>query len=270
MNELFSLREKVIVVTGGTGILGEAFCRGIAEAGGSVVILGRNEAVGRERAETLRAAGHQALFIRADVLSQAELEAACVETLQTYGRVDGLVNAAGGNQPGAVVQPGADVFSLDPTALRQVFDLNLHGTLLPTLAFGRHMATHGGSIVNISSMAAQRAITRVLGYSMAKAAVDNFTRWMAVELAHRYQDRLRINALAPGFFLTEQNRSLLTQPDGSPTARGQAVVQQTPFGRFGQPEELVGTLIWLLSGASRFVNGEVVAVDGGFPAFSGV
>ncbi|MBD0259663.1 MAG: SDR family NAD(P)-dependent oxidoreductase, partial [Cytophagales bacterium] len=245
---MFNLTDKVIVVTGGTGILGAAFVKGIAGAGGKVVILGRNAAEGEDRVQQVREAGGEALFVAADVLSETDLQGALSRTLQTYGRVDGLVNAAGGNIPEAVIGPGEDVFSMNLPALRKAFELNLFGTLLPTTVFGRAIAEGlgRGSIVNISSMAAQSAITRVLGYSMAKAAVDNFTRWMAVELANRYGDKVRMNAIAPGWFSTHQNRRLLTNEDGGYTARGEAVIRNTPYKRFGQPEELTGTLLWLL------------------------
>lgn len=266
----FSLQDKVIIVTGATGILGESFVDGINDMGAKVVLLGRNEDVGRERMRALNASGGEALFIKADVLSKADLEGARDQVMEKWGRVDGLVNGAGGNIPEAVIAPDADVFDIDMDALKRAFDLNLYGTILPTSIFGKAMSQQGrGSIVNISSMAAQSAITRVLGYSLAKAAVDNFTRWMCVELAQRYGDAMRINAIAPGFFVTNQNRHLLTTPDGY-TPRGEAVIKNTPFKRFGNPEELVGTLIWLLSDASKFVSGEVVCVDGGFNIFSGV
>lgn len=266
----FDLTGTVTIVTGATGVLGEAFCAGIGQAGGTVVLLGRNTDVGEGRAADLRRNGYEARFIPTDVLHADDLQRAGDEVLTTYGQIDNLVNAAGGNVAEAVIQPGQDLFSVDIAAIKKAFDLNLYGTLMPTFAFGPAIARRGGSIVNISSMASQSAITRVLGYSMAKAAVDNFTRWMAVELANRYGDAVRINALAPGFFITHQNRHLLTNPDGSPTTRGEAVLRNTPYRRFGQPQELNGTLIWLLSGASRFVNGEVVCVDGGFHVFSGV
>ncbi len=267
---LFDLSQKVIVVTGATGILGESFCRSIGEAGGTVVAVGRNEAVGNKRVAELHQLGIDALFAPADVLQQADLDRVCEQTLDTYGRIDGLVNAAGGNVAEAVIGPDADLFSVSLDALRQALDLNLYGTVLPTLTFGKHLVKKGGSIVNISSMAAQSGITRVLGYSMAKAAVDNFTRWMAVETGQRYGDKLRVNAIAPGFFVTNQNRHLLTNPDGTYTTRGEAVIRSTPYRRFGQPDELAGALIWLLSDASRFVNGEVICVDGGFRVYSGV
>lgn len=266
----FDLTGTINVVTGATGVLGEAFCQAITEAGGTVVLLGRNAEVGETRANDLRQAGHNAQFIAVDVLDQNDLKQANEQILAQYGRIDNLVNAAGGNVAEAVIQPDADLFSVNIDAIKKAFDLNLYGTLMPTFTFGPSIAKQGGSIVNISSMAAQSAITRVLGYSMAKAAVDNFTRWMAVELANRYGDAVRMNAIAPGFFITHQNRRLLTNPDGSHTARGAAVISNTPYKRYGNPDELTGTLIWLLSGASRFVTGEVVCVDGGFHIFSGV
>lgn len=269
-NKYFSLKEKVIVVTGATGILGEAFVTGLSEMGAHVVLLGRNEEVGTARMNQVNEQGGSALFVQTDVLNKAELEHARDAVLNRWGKIDGLVNAAGGNIPEAVIAPGSDVFDMDFDALKRAFDLNLYGTLLPTSIFGKAMtASKRGSIVNISSMAAQSAITRVLGYSMAKAAVDNFTRWMCVELAQRYGDAMRINAIAPGFFVTNQNRHLLVKEDGY-TPRGEAVIRNTPFNRFGNPDELIGTLVWLLSDASHFVSGEVICVDGGFNVFSGV
>jgi NAD(P)-dependent dehydrogenase (short-subunit alcohol dehydrogenase family) len=267
---MFDIKDKVVVVTGGTGILGGAFIKAIAEAGGKVVILGRNEEIGRQREQEVKAQGGEALFIASDVLQQTDLEQACQKVLDTYGRIDALVNGAGGNVAEAVIGPDQDIFNVNIEALKQVFDLNLYGTILPTTVFGQHMTANGGTIINISSMAAQTAITRVLGYSMAKAAVDNFTRWMSVELANRYGDKIRMNAIAPGFFVTQQNRHLLTTPEGGYTARGEAVIRNTPYKRFGEPEELNGALIWLLSDASKFVSGEVICVDGGFHIFSGV
>lgn len=285
MPSMFDLTDRVTVVTGASGVLGKSFCEAIGQAGGIIVLADRNREAGLEREEALREQGYEALFVPTDVLDEAQLAKTCQTVLTHYGRIDNLVNAAGGNIPDAVVAPDADLFSVNVAALKRALDLNLYGTVIPTLAFGRAMAERGGtrpdrtrpdrtrpggSIVNISSMTAQTAVTRVLGYSMAKAGVDNFTRWMAVELAQRYGDRLRVNAIAPGFFITHQNRALLTQPDGSYTERGQAVIRNTPFQRFGEPDELVGTLLWLLSDASRFVTGEVVCVDGGFHVFSGV
>lgn len=269
---MFSMNQKVIVITGGTGILGGSFVKGVCEAGGTAVIVGRNQAEGDERVRQVKEAGGEALFIQADVLNESDLQKACDQILTTYGKINGLVNAAGGNIPEAVIGPDADIFTIDIPALRKAFDLNLFGTILPTTIFGKAIAAGNekGSIVNISSMAAQTAITRVLGYSMAKAAIDNFTRWMAVELANRYGDKIRMNAIAPGFFITHQNRRLLTNEDGSYTSRGEAVIRSTPYKRFGEPDELIGTLLWLLGDGTGFVTGEVICVDGGFHVFSGV
>lgn len=267
----FNLEGKVIVITGATGVLGEAFVNGVAEMGGRVALLGRNESIGNERAEQLLKQGKEAIFIKTDVLQKKELQSAKEKILEKWGRIDGLVNAAGGNVPEAVIQPGSDIFNIDIDGLKKAFDLNLFGTLLPVAVFGDALQSSGkASIVNISSMAAQTSITRVLGYSMAKAAIDNYTRFMCVELASRYGDSIRINAIAPGFFITEQNRKLLTNEDKTYTSRGEAVIRSTPYKRFGEPAELVGALVWLLSDASSFVSGEVICIDGGFHVFSGV
>ncbi len=270
-NELFTLEGKVIVVTGGTGILGGAFIKAIAHAGGIAVILGRNEAVGKQRADEINAAGGKALFITANVLDEADLVKARDIILEKYGTIDGLVNGAGGNMPEAILQPEADIFSLSIDGMKKAMELNLWGTLLPTQVFGAVMANKGGgSIVNISSVSAQHVVTKVLGYSMGKAAVDCYTKWFAVEVANRHGDTIRVNSIMPGFFLTEQNRTLLTNPDGTYTDRGNLVLKQTPYKRFGKPEELTGALIYLLSDASKFVTGSQIGVDGGFTVFSGV
>jgi NAD(P)-dependent dehydrogenase (short-subunit alcohol dehydrogenase family) len=267
-----NLSDKVIVVTGGTGILGYSFNKAIAAAGGAVCILGRNGQKAEERAAEIRAEGGRAIGLSCDVLKEEELLQANEAILRQFGRIDGLVNAAGGNQPGAVVQPEGDVFALDMGALESVLKLNLFGTLLPTQVFGRTMkeTAPAGSIVNISSVSAKSVVTKVLGYSMAKAAIESYTRWMAVELGKRYGGAIRINAIMPGFFLTEQNRTLLTQEDGSLTDRGQKVVAKTPLGRFGRPDELSAALVYLLSDAASFVMGSSLEVDGGFTMFSGV
>lgn len=267
----FSLKDKVIIVTGGTGVLGEAFIKGIAEAGGIVGILGRNEEVAQQRVDAVIASGGQAVALIADVMKEDELIAARNKVVDTYGRIDGLVNGAGGSIPGAVLTPETNLFEMNLDGMRRVMDLNLWGSIVPTQVFGEVMAKGGkGSIVNISSMAAQQAVTKVLGYSMAKASIDIYTKWFALEAANRYGDCLRMNAIAPGFFLTDQNRTLLTNPDGTYTERGNLVLNNTPYKRFGKPEELVGGLIWLLSDASAFVTGTVVTIDGGFSMFSGV
>lgn len=267
----FSLHGKVVVITGATGVLGEALSLAVAEAGARVAILGRDAGRAAERVAAIEAVGGEAMAVLADVLDKDQMQAACDEIMQAWGSIDGLVNAAGGNLPGATIAPDQDVFDLSIEDTRRAVDLNLFGTVIPTTVFGRVMAEQGkGSIVNVSSLTAQRPLTRVLGYTMAKKAVEAYTQWMAVELGLRYGGALRMNAIAPGVFLTEQNRALLVQPDGTPTDRARKFIAATPYQRFGQPEELTGTLIYLLSDASRFVTGETVMVDGGFNAYSGV
>ena len=268
---LFSLQDKVIVVTGGTGILGKAFIDGIVSFGGTAVIVGRNEEEGNKRASEINANGGKALFIKGNVLDEKDMEKVRDITLEQFGQIDGLVNGAGGNMPQGVIQPDQDVFDMNIDGLRQVLDLNLMGTIIPTKIIGAAMAKqNGGSIVNISSVSAKQVITKVLGYSIGKAGVDCFTKWMAVETAKRHGDKIRINSIMPGFFLTEQNRTLLTNPDGSYTERGNLVIKKTPDNRMGKPDELIGALIYLLSDASKFVNGSDIGVDGGFVAFGGV
>ena len=268
---MFELNNKVIIVSGGTGILGGAFIKAIASQGGKVVILGRNEQVGNQRATEINKEGAEAIFIAANVLERDQLELARDKVLSTFGRIDGLVNGAGGNIPEAVLPPDKDVFDLNIEGVQKAMNLNLWGTVLPVQIFGPEIVKSGnGSIVNISSVSSVRAITRVLGYSMGKAAIDCYTKWFAVEMANRYGDKIRMNSIMPGFFLTEQNRTLLTQPDGSLTSRGRAIISHTPFKRFGNPQELCGALIWLLSDASKFVTGTTIGVDGGFTINGGV
>jgi NAD(P)-dependent dehydrogenase (short-subunit alcohol dehydrogenase family) len=271
MADQFSLAGKVIVVTGGTGILGNAFVNGIVAAGGTVGILGRNKSTADERVNLINANGGKAIALVADVLNTGDLIAAKNKILDAFGRIDGLVNGAGGNMPEGVLQPDEDIFQMNLEGMKRVMEVNLWGTLYPTQIFGEAIAKTGkGSIVNISSMNSKRAITKVLGYNMGKAAVDCYTQWFAVELANRYGDTIRMNALAPGFFLTEQNRNLLTLPQGGYTERGGKVIANTPFKRFGHPDELIGALVWLLSDASAFVTGSMICVDGGFSIFGGV
>jgi len=271
MENIFSVKDKVIVVTGATGVLGHSFINALAEEGALVGVLGRNEKVATQRVKEIIQNGGKAIALIADVTDEGQLIAAKNTVLNEFGKIDGLVNAAGGNMPEAVIAPDKDIFQLNVTALKDVMNLNLFGTILPTQIFGEAIAKQGkGSIINISSMASQRVITKVLGYSMAKSAIDCYTKWFAVELGKRYGDKIRMNAIAPGFFLTEQNRTLLTNGNGTMTERGNLVIKNTPYNRFGQPEELIGALIWLLSDASQFVTGTVVNVDGGFSIFSGV
>ena len=268
----FTLKGKVIVVTGATGVIGEAFVNGIAAAGGTVCVLGRNEKVANERANAIIKNGGEAVAVIADVTKESDLINARTLILSKYGKIDGLVNAAGGNMPDAVIQPDQDIFKLNMDALQQVMNLNLFGTLLPTQIFGEAIKNNeeSGSIVNISSVATEQALTKVLGYSLAKSAIDSYTKWFSVELSRRYGDKIRMNSIVPGFFLTEQNRTLLTNPDVSLTERGNLILQNTPFKRFGNPEELVGALVWLLSDASKFATGSKATLDGGFTIFSGV
>jgi NAD(P)-dependent dehydrogenase (short-subunit alcohol dehydrogenase family) len=274
MQDLFSLAGKVAVVTGATGVLGGEMARSIARSGARVAVLGRREDKANRVAGEIEAAGGESLALPADVLDTGQLQDARDALLERWGQVDILVNAAGGNVPEATLSDGVGVFQLPEKALRQVMDLNFLGTLLPCQIFGAAMVESteepDGCIVNISSMAASKTLTNVVGYSAAKAAVDNFTRWLAVELARNYGPGLRVNAIAPGFFIGEQNKDLLLDEDGSLSKRGQTIIEHTPAGRFGEPDELGGTLIWLCSPASAFVNGIVVPVDGGFSAFSGV
>jgi len=271
MANSFSLKGKSIVVTGGTGVLGKAFVEAIAAAGGNVGILGRNKVVAEERAHFVAQSGGKAIPLIADINNKEQLEAANKAMTDQFGSIDGLVNAAGGNIPEAIVENGDDIFSLDMEGLEKAVKLNLWGTVLPTQVFGRTIAQNQtGSIVNISSLSSEKALTKVLGYSLGKSAIDCYTRWMAIELANRYGDALRMNAIMPGFFLTEQNKSLLTNSDGTYTDRGQLIIQNTPYKRMGNAEELKGVLVWLLSDASKFVTGTIVTVDGGFSAFSGV
>ncbi|ACZ42359.1 short-chain dehydrogenase/reductase SDR [Thermobaculum terrenum ATCC BAA-798] len=274
--ELFNLEGKVALVTGSTGVLGGAMAHGLARAGARVGIIGRREAKAKEVADSIQAEGGTSMALPADVLRQDQLIEIRNRVLQEWGRIDILVNAAGGNVPDAFVPPQGSIFDVPIEATRRVVDLNFYGTILPTMVFGEamvrgeHVQQPSGCIVNISSMAALRAITRTMGYSAAKAAVTNFTQWLAVELAHKFGEGVRVNAIAPGFFLGEQNRSVLINSDGNPTPRGKLIINRTPLGRFGRPEELITTLLWLCSPASSFVTGVVVPVDGGFSAFSGV
>jgi NAD(P)-dependent dehydrogenase (short-subunit alcohol dehydrogenase family) len=274
VQELFSLRGRVAVVTGATGVLGGEMARSLAQSGARVAVLGRREEKARSVAREIEQAGGEALALPADVLERDQLEEARDTLLQTWGGVDILVNAAGGNVPEATLSDDVGVFDLPEKELRRVMDLNFLGTLLPCQVFGSAMVEGRdgpeGCIVNVSSMAASRPLTNVVGYSAAKAAVDNFTRWLAVELSRSYGPGLRVNAIAPGFFIGEQNRALLLNDDGSLTQRGRTIIEHTPAKRFGEPDELVGTLIWLCSPAARFVNGIVVPVDGGFSAYGGV
>lgn len=269
MNELFSVKDKVVAITGGTGVLGHCISEYLARQGAKVVVMGRRADEGVAIVEAIKKDGGEAMFLTTDVLDAKVLEQNRDDILARYGRIDALLNAAGGNMPGATIAPTGNVFDLDIADFRKVVDINLSGTVLPTQIFLKPMVEAGsGSIVNFSSMAAFRPLTRVAGYAAAKAGISNFTAFLANEVAKKFSPSIRVNAIAPGFFLTNQNRALLTNPDGSLTERGADVIRQTPFGRFGRPEELCGTIQYLISDASSFVTGTVAVVDGGFNVFA--
>jgi NAD(P)-dependent dehydrogenase (short-subunit alcohol dehydrogenase family) len=251
-------------------VLGSAIAHGLAHAGARVVILGRRRDNAEQRAEALRQTGAEAMVAIADVLDEAALARARDEILGAWLRVDILINAAGGSVPRAR-SDHKSVFEVPVDATDEVLRLNLHGTIVPTMVFGPVMAEQkSGCIINISSMAATRVLSGVLGYSLAKAAIDNFTRWMAVDVARRHSPAIRVNAVAPGFFITEQNRAVLVNADGTLTDRSRRVIEHTPMGRFGKPEELIGAVQWLCSDGAAFVTGAVIPVDGGFSLYSGV
>ncbi|MCA9150646.1 MAG: SDR family oxidoreductase [Planctomycetales bacterium] len=272
MENQFDVTGKVVVITGGTGVLGAALAQGLAAQGARVAVLGRSADKGGAVVASIRDAGHEADFFAIDVTNKQDCGTVADAVANKFGSVDALINAAGGNHPDATATPGKSFFDLDDAALRYVMDLNALGTILPCQAFGRWMADQkSGSIVNISSMAALQPLTRVVGYAASKAAVTNFTQWLSVYMCQHVGPGVRVNAVAPGFFLTEQNRFLLTEREtGDLTDRGRTIIQHTPMGRFGEPDELLGAVQWLLSSAAKFVTGIVVPVDGGFSAFSGV
>jgi NAD(P)-dependent dehydrogenase (short-subunit alcohol dehydrogenase family) len=271
IEELFNLNNKVAIVTGGTGVLGSAMSKALARAGAKVAILGRRKDAADALAAEIKNAGGIAIGVTADVLQEQTLKDVRKIILDQFGGIDILINGAGGNMPGATIMPDKSFLDLRIDDFQKVVDLNLTGTILPSQIFGEVMVEKKrGIIINISSMTSFRPLTRVVGYSAAKAAISNFTQWLAVEMARKFGAEIRVNAIAPGFFLTEQNRTLLTNADGSLTARGESIIRNTPFARFGEADELNGTLLWLCSDASRFVSGIVVPVDGGFSAFAGV
>jgi NAD(P)-dependent dehydrogenase (short-subunit alcohol dehydrogenase family) len=271
MKNEFNIAGKVIVITGGTGVLGSAVSKHLASQGAKVAILGRDAVKGKALESEIKAEGNEALFLVSDVLNIEILQQNHDEIKAKFGPVDVLINAAGGNRAGANVLPEQSFFDLDLDQLRQVIDLNLYGTIYPTRVFTKEMVDRKeGNIINFTSATVARPMTRVIGYSAAKSAIQNFTKWLAVEYSQKYGDKIRVNSICPGFFLTEQNRTLLTNEDGSLTPRGHKIINSTPFGRMGVADELNGTIQWLCSDASRFVNGQNIIVDGGFDAYSGV
>jgi NAD(P)-dependent dehydrogenase (short-subunit alcohol dehydrogenase family) len=271
-DSLFNVNDQVIAITGGAGVLCSEMSLSLAARGAKIAVLDYNldgaEAVCKQITEN----GGDAIAIKCNVLEKDSVAAACDVTVEKFGRVDALINGAGGNKKEATcVPPETTFFGLDDEAIRWVFDLNCLGTMLPCQVFGHYMADRdAGTILNISSMCGFRPLTRVVGYSAAKAAIANFTQWLSVYMAQNHSTNIRVNAIAPGFFLTEQNRFLLTNEDGSLTARGEQIIGHTPMGRFGEPDDLIGATLWLLSEAAKFVTGTVIPIDGGFNAYSGV
>ena len=272
LSELFGVAGKTVVVTGGGGVLCGTLSRALARLGAKIAVLDVNLEAAERVAAAIESDGGVAAPIRCNVLERAAVEQAQEEVLGALGPVDVLINGAGGNRKEATTSPELPFFDLPAEAIEWVFALNFTGVLLPSQVYGRGMAGRGhGTIVNIASMNAFRPLTRIPAYSAAKAAVANFTQWLAVHMAREYSPAIRVNAIAPGFFLTEQNRFLLTtDSDGSLTERGRAIIDHTPGGRFGTPDDLVAAVVWLLGDGARFVTGVVVPIDGGFSAFSGV
>jgi NAD(P)-dependent dehydrogenase (short-subunit alcohol dehydrogenase family) len=272
LTRLYDFTGQTVVITGGTGTLGGEIACALVGCGANVAILDRNLDPAQRLLELMQPRANQAVAVRADVLDAESLRQAAQVILEKFGAVHALVNAAGGNNPQATTAPNLSFFDLPPEALRWVFDLNILGTMFPSQVFGKIMAQKGeGVILNVSSMNAFRPLTRIPAYSAAKAGVSNFTQWLAVHMAQVYSPRIRVNAIAPGFFLTQQNKFLLTdEKSGELTARGKSIIEHTPMARFGRPEDLFGAVLWLLSPASAFVTGVIVPVDGGFSAYSGV
>ena len=270
-NQLFNVKDKVIIITGGGGALGGTMAGYLAQQGAKIVIISRKEETVQSGVDALKAQHREAIGLAADVLDEEKLKDARDKILEKWGRIDVLINGAGGHLPGTTIAPEQTVFDVSFSNLQKTLDLNLMGSVLPTLVFGKVMADQTkGSIINISSMAATHSITRVLGYSMAKAGIDIFTKWMAMEMARKFGDGIRVNAIAPGFFIGNQNRRMLTNKDDSLTQRGHDIIRKTPMGRFGEAEELNGVVHYLCSDASQFVTGTIIPVDGGFSSFSGV
>jgi len=272
LKQAYDFTGRAFVITGGTGVLGGEIACALAQCGARLAVVHRNPQSGRALLDRLGKHAENALLFRGDVLDQEAMQRAAAEVLQRFERIDGLINAAGGSRAKATTGPDLKFFDLPLDALREVFDLNLLSTVLCCQVFGKSMAASGaGVILNVSSMNAFRPLTRIPAYSSAKAAINNFTQWLAVHMAQEYSPSIRVNAIAPGFFLTEQNRFLLLDREtGNTTPRGQSILAHTPMGRFGEPQDLVGAALWLLSPASSFVTGAIVPLDGGFSAYSGV
>jgi len=268
---IFTIKDKVIVITGGSGAMGGSMAQYLLKEGARVALLGLHQERVAKRVTELEKTSPHVMGFAGNVLDKKWLGEVCTSILKKWGKIDGLINAAGGNMPGATIGTDQTIFDLNMEDFRKVSELNVDGTVLPSLVFGEVMAKQKkGAIINISSMTATRAITRVVGYSASKAAIDNFTKWMATEMALKFGDNIRVNAIAPGFFIGNQNRSLLLEEDGSYTERGKSIITHTPMKRFGEAEELHGAVHWLLSDAASFVTGTIIPIDGGFSAYSGV
>lgn len=272
IKSLFNLTDKVVALTGGAGVLGSEIACALAEAGAAVAIMDIKTELADPVKQRLEQSGSRYALFKCDVLDKDSIEAALDDILKQFGKVDILINGAGGNHPKATTSTELPFFDIPAETFNWVMQLNLNGTVLPSQVFGKYFAERkAGNILNVSSMNALRPLTRIPAYSAAKAAVSNFTQWLAVHIAQEYSANIRVNAIAPGFFLTNQNRFLLIdEKTGDLTQRGKTIIDHTPIGRFGNPEDLTGTILWLLSDASAFVTGIVVPVDGGFSAFSGV
>ena len=271
MHKDLNIDGKVVVITGGSGVLGGSIAEYLLAEGAKVAIVGRTQGKVDAKMSVLRKISQESTGFTGDVLDQEFLREVRNTVVGKWGRIDVLINAAGGNMPGATIGEDQTVFDLEMDDFRKVSELNLDGTVIPTLVFGKQMAEQGsGCIINVSSMTAVQAVTRVIGYSASKAAIDNFTRWMATEMAAKFGDGIRVNAIAPGFFIGDQNRALLMNDDGSYTERGNTIISKTPMKRFGRADELNGAVHWLISDGASFVTGAIIPIDGGFSAFSGV
>lgn len=269
--KLFSVKNKTVVITGGSGIIGSELTKGYLVAGANVIILDKNEERLSQSVKTFKKISNTIFGYPCNVLDENVLNSVNEQIKKKFKKIDVLVNAAGGQIPGTTLEINQTVFDLGIDNFNKVTELNLNGTVLPTFVLGKTIADQGsGSIINISSMSAFRAITRVVGYSVAKAGIDNFTKWMAMEMALKFGDGIRVNAIAPGFFITDQNRNILVNKKGKLTPRSKAIISMTPFKRFGEPSELVGTVLFLSNSASKFITGVVIPIDGGFNIFSGV